>query len=1098
MEVSGLLTSLGINMGICVLLFCVYSVLRKQPSNRGVYFARSLAQMRTEVQDPHWFDRFVPSPRWILQAWELTDDEIIRIGGLDAVVFVRALVFSMRIFSIASIICLFLVLPLNYYGKDVQHKHINSESLEVFTIQNVEEGSRWLWGHCLALYVICCSAWILLYYEYKTIAGLRQTHLRESFQNPSFFAVLVRGIPRSAEDDQNTTLTKFFTKYYPASYISHELVYRCGHIVKLMRKAGKMYDIFSANSYPIDCAKCKHCTAGEDPYESDEAKENPDCDYDVQETPSRRKETGAAFVFFRTRYDASIVAQTRQSTNPMLWVTDVAPEPSDVYWSNLCVPYKLFWMRRVGTLMATTAFMIFFLAPVTLVQGLANLNKFQRAFPFLKGLLKKPTVDEVVTGYLPSVILMLFLLVVPPLMMLFSTIEGCISRSRRKKATCLKVLYFNIWNVFFVNLVSGTVLNKLSILSNPRDIPMQLATRAVPALVKFFMTYVLTSGWTSLAVELAQIFPLSVNSIYKLVSREKLGPFDVGFTFPFHTEIPRVLLFGLLGFTFAILAPLILPLLLIYFCLAYFVYRNQILNVYLFEYDTGGQYWPIVHDTTIFSLMLAQIMALGVFAIKVSPVCIGFTVTLIISTILFNEYCRQRFLPIFKDIAAQDIIEMDQRDEASVREDIYAQLKSAYSQEDWVSFTNSTKSGHSPFVSDMSEPGDDPDIIPGIEEQPLWSNSYCSEASEAVEKNIPWTPLNSYTSSSRLRTMERQQCPPVRYGLHELKSTVQGKLVRNAGQSGELLLASAKEVEVETELVDETQEQLPVIYVSDEVEGNKRQHGRSGSAGSNLKFKTRDVTQSISKFYFSDHLLRRFAPLNHAQKMSKKRGLSLEEKREKMLQIFYDSQDFYLLKELEKLGPKKGVISQSVKDVIQSLVDDDLVLKDKVGISIYFWSLPSTAGNQLRSVRQKLDSESQNCKKRFSELQRQCNALKKGREDSDEREEAVSKLKSLEKKYNELKDEIKQYADNDPAAFEAMKKSINVAYSAANRWTDNIFTLRQWCSNNFPQAKEQLESLYTEAGITDDFDYLELPNLGSLGTSSDQIVEGDTKMIANI
>jgi hypothetical protein len=40
------------------------------------------------------------------------------------------------------------------------------------------------------------------------------------------------------------------------------------------------------------------------------------------------------------------------------------------------------------------------------------------------------------------------------------------------------------------------------------------------------------------------------------------------------------------------------------------------------------------------------------------------------------------------------------------------------------------------------------------------------------------------------------------------------------------------------------------------------------------------------------------------------------------------------LKDLEKLGPKKGVISQSVKDVIQSLVDDDLVFKDKIGTSV--------------------------------------------------------------------------------------------------------------------------------------------------------------------
>ena len=43
---------------------------------------------------------------------------------------------------------------------------------------------------------------------------------------------------------------------------------------------------------------------------------------------------------------------------------------------------------------------------------------------------------------------------------------------------------------------------------------------------------------------------------------------------------------------------------------------------------------------------------------------------------------------------------------------------------------------------------------------------------------------------------------------------------------------------------------------------------------------------------------------------------------------------YFQLKELEKLGPKRGVISQSVKDVVQSLVDDDLVLKDKIGTSV--------------------------------------------------------------------------------------------------------------------------------------------------------------------
>ncbi|KAK9211723.1 hypothetical protein WN943_001100 [Citrus x changshan-huyou] len=214
--------------------------------------------------------------------------------------------------------------------------------------------------------------------------------------------------------------------------------------------------------------------------------------------------------------------------------------------------------------------------------------------------------------------------------------------------------------------------------------------------------------------------------------------------------------------------------------------------------------------------------------------------------------------------------------------------------------------------------------------------------------------------------------------------------------------------------------------------------------------------------------------------MSKKRGLSLEEKRGKILEIFYESQDFYLLKELEKLGPKKGVITQSVKDVVQSLVDDDLVLKDKIGTS-------------LRNVYRKLESDLQSSKKRHTELVEQCNALKKGREESDEREEALEELKAVELKHIELKDEMGQYADNDPAAFEAMS-SLNsnlllVILTIIRKSADNIFTLQQWCSNNFPQAKEELEQMYKDVGIPEDFDYLELSPV-PLSSVGDQTVEG--------
>ncbi|KAK8969582.1 hypothetical protein KSP40_PGU002391 [Platanthera guangdongensis] len=334
------------------------------------------------------------------------------------------------------------------------------------------------------------------------------------------------------------------------------------------------------------------------------------------------QECAAAFVFFRTRFAAIVTSEVLQSSNPMYWVTDLAPEPHDVYWT----------------------FAI-----------------------------------EIVTGYLPSVILQLFLYIVPPVMLLFSSVEGSISHSGRKKSACWKVLYFTIWNVFFVNVFSGSVISQLNVISSPKEIPAQLA-KAVPSQATFFITYVLTSGWASLSSEVMQLFGLIWNFIRRHIFGWKDDPASVP-SFPYHTEVPKVLLFGLLGFTCSVLAPLILPFLLVYFFLGYVVYRNQILNVYCTRYETGGQMWPIMHNTTIFSLVLSQIIAIGVFGIKESPTSSGFTILLVIFTLLFNEYCRQRFYPIFKKFSAQDLIEMDNEDERFGRlEEIHEQLHAAYCQ----------------------------------------------------------------------------------------------------------------------------------------------------------------------------------------------------------------------------------------------------------------------------------------------------------------------------------------------------------------------------------------------------------------------------------
>lgn len=92
-------------------------------------------------------------------------------------------------------------------------------------------------------------------------------------------------------------------------------------------------------------------------------------------------------------------------------------------------------------------------------------------------------VSQVITGYLPSLILQTFLSYVPPIMILLSALQGYISNSQIEKSACAKMLWFTVWNIFFANVLSGSVLTMANIFLEPKKIPSILAT-LVPTQVR--------------------------------------------------------------------------------------------------------------------------------------------------------------------------------------------------------------------------------------------------------------------------------------------------------------------------------------------------------------------------------------------------------------------------------------------------------------------------------------------------------------------------------------------------------------------------------------------------------------------------------------
>lgn len=95
----------------------------------------------------------------------------------------------------------------------------------------------------------------------------------------------------------------------------------------------------------------------------------------------------AAFVSFKSRWGAAVCAQTQQTSNPTIWLTEWAPEPRDVYWDNLAIPYVELRIRQL--LMSVSIFFLtfFFMIPIAFVQSIASIDGIVKVLPFLKPLL---------------------------------------------------------------------------------------------------------------------------------------------------------------------------------------------------------------------------------------------------------------------------------------------------------------------------------------------------------------------------------------------------------------------------------------------------------------------------------------------------------------------------------------------------------------------------------------------------------------------------------------------------------------------------------------------------------------------------------------
>ncbi|XP_042433980.1 CSC1-like protein At1g32090 isoform X1 [Zingiber officinale] len=687
--VEDLGVSAFINILSAFAFLVLFAVLRIQPINDRIYFPKwyITGGRKSPVVCGCGVSKFVNLNlstyltflNWIPGALRMSESEIIHHAGLDSAVYLRIYIIGLKIFVPITVLALLILIPVNVSGGTLLNinRNIMFSDIDKLSISNVSNGSQRFWIHILMAYLFTLWTLYVLYKEYDNVAFMRLHFLASQHRRVDQFTVVVRNVPHVSGHSISESIEQFFQRNHPDHYIGHQAVYNANRFARLVRQKERLQNWLDYNQLKYERHPDKRPTTkggflglcGEkvdaiNYYREKISELDEKISYERQRILKDPKAImPVAFVTFDSRWGAAVCAQTQQSKNPTQWLTKWAPEPRDVYWENLPIPFVSLSIRRLLISILVFLLVFFYMIPIAFVQSLANLEGLERVAPFLRPVIETKVVKSFLQGFLPGLALKIFLYILPAVLVMMSKMEGYFSLSSIERKAAAKYYYFMLVNVFFGSIIAGAAFEQLYsfIHQSPTQIPATIGV-AIPMKATFFMTYIMLDGWAGIASEILRLKPLVIyhlkNMFIVKTERDREKAMDPG-SIDFPENLPSLQLYFLLGLVYAVVTPVLLPFILVFFALAFLVYRHQIINVYNQEYESAGAFWPFVHGRIVVSLLIAQLTLIGLLSTKKAANSTPLLAVLPVFTIWFHRYCKSRFEPAFRKYPLEEAMERD-------------------------------------------------------------------------------------------------------------------------------------------------------------------------------------------------------------------------------------------------------------------------------------------------------------------------------------------------------------------------------------------------------------------------------------------------------
>jgi hypothetical protein len=374
---------------------------------------------------------------------------------------------------------------------------------------------------------------------------------------------------------------------------------------------------------------------------------------------------------FRTAKAAAMAVQL--NVNPVHWRgvnLKPGPDPDNINWTAL---QQGWWARQIRSLIVLVAIFFIMVFPFGAITGafsqldavLCGGEEGSRGSLtgtwFCSDDFWSSLFRNILTGFLPSIIMSVYQSVFLPVY-----IYSCATAEARHISLteldrrCAELFFHWNWcNFFLQTLLGGALLNGLrQAIENPSSI-FNLLGQAVPASANFFINYVLLRALTMTFFRLfwphSCIFVNILQWLY--IFPKPKTPQDVAFATPLrncrYSRDVGISVFAVYvaSIGYAVIAPFILPVALIYFIMLMFVWRYQQLYVFQAAYNSRGYIWSFAAHRIVVCLAILVLFTSAMFIVKEAFVQ-GFLALILLESFIisFDKYLTSRYDAVFKSI----------------------------------------------------------------------------------------------------------------------------------------------------------------------------------------------------------------------------------------------------------------------------------------------------------------------------------------------------------------------------------------------------------------------------------------------------------------